>query len=53
MVDVDCAVGDAPCRTTNADLGFEIDEAEVIHSGRCPECVAATTTFDEKGTRAR
>lgn len=40
MVDVDCAVGAAPCLTPAADAGFEIDEAEVIYWGRCPECLA-------------
>ena len=44
MVDVDCAVGEAPCLTPAEDLGYEIDEAEVIYWGRCPECV------EEKGT---
>jgi Fur family ferric uptake transcriptional regulator len=41
MVDVDCAVGDTPCLTAADDAGYEIDEAEVIYWGRCPECVAA------------
>ena len=41
MVDVDCAVGDAPCLTAADDSGYEIDEAEVIYWGRCPQCVAA------------
>lgn len=36
--DVDCAVGFAPCLTAADDKGFEIDEAEVIYWGRCPEC---------------
>jgi Fe2+ or Zn2+ uptake regulation protein len=40
MVDVDCAVGDAPCLTAADDAGYEIDEAEVIYWGRCRECVA-------------
>ena len=40
MVDVDCAVGAAPCLTPADDSGFEIDEAEVIYWGRCPECLA-------------
>ena len=48
--DVDCAVGSAPCLTAADDSGFEIDEAEVIYWGRCPECVAAT---DEQPKRAR
>ena len=42
MDDVDCAVGDAPCLTAADDLGYEIDEAEVIYWGHCPECAAAT-----------
>jgi Fur family transcriptional regulator, stress-responsive regulator len=40
MVDVDCAVGDTPCLTAANDSGYEIDEAEVVYWGRCPECVA-------------
>jgi Fe2+ or Zn2+ uptake regulation protein len=43
MVDVDCAVGETPCLTAADDSGYEIDEAEVIYWGRCPECVAATS----------
>jgi Fur family ferric uptake transcriptional regulator len=41
MVDVDCAVGYTPCLTAADGSGYEIDEAEVIFWGRCPECVAA------------
>jgi Fur family ferric uptake transcriptional regulator len=40
MADVDCAVGSAPCLTAADDAGFEIDEAEVIYWGRCPECAS-------------
>lgn len=36
--DVDCAVGFAPCLTAVDDMGYEIDEAEVIYWGRCPRC---------------
>ncbi len=43
MVDVDCAVGYTPCLTAADDWGYEIDEAEVIYWGRCPECVEATS----------
>ena len=39
-VDVDCAVGETPCLTAAADSGFQIDEAEVIYWGSCPECLA-------------
>ena len=38
--DVDCAVGYTPCLTASNDLGFEIDEAEVVYWGRCPDCRA-------------
>jgi Fur family transcriptional regulator, stress-responsive regulator len=41
MVDVDCAVGDTPCLTAADDSGYEVDEAEVVYWGRCPECAAA------------
>jgi Fur family transcriptional regulator, stress-responsive regulator len=40
MGDVDCAVGHAPCLTAADDLGYQIDEAEVIYWGRCPDCAA-------------
>ena len=36
--DVDCAVGAAPCLTAADDRGYQIDEAEVIYWGRCPDC---------------
>ena len=42
MGDVDCAVGHAPCLTAADDLGYEINEAEVIYWGHCPDCVAAS-----------
>ncbi|MFK4106129.1 Fur family transcriptional regulator [Streptomyces sp. NPDC019531] len=38
VVDVDCAVGHAPCLTASDDRGFSIDEAEVIFWGLCPDC---------------
>lgn len=38
VVDVDCAVGFAPCLTAANSMGFEIDEAEVAYWGRCPDC---------------
>jgi Fe2+ or Zn2+ uptake regulation protein len=43
MVDVDCAVGAAPCLTAANDAGYEIDEAEVIYWGCCPGCRVHTT----------
>jgi Fur family ferric uptake transcriptional regulator len=39
VVDVDCAVGKAPCLTAHDDNGYQIDEAEVAYWGRCPECL--------------
>ena len=41
MFDIDCAVGDTPCLTPDDDHGFDIDEAEVVYWGRCPQCRAA------------
>lgn len=38
VADVDCAVGEAPCLTASDDLGFDVDEAEVIFWGLCPDC---------------
>jgi Fe2+ or Zn2+ uptake regulation protein len=47
MVDVDCAVGYTPCLTAADGAGYEIDEAEVIFWGRCPDCTNKT----KKATR--
>jgi Fur family ferric uptake transcriptional regulator len=44
MVDVDCAVGYTPCLTAADDSAYEIDEAEVIYWGRCPDCVASAAS---------
>ncbi|HEX5110935.1 MAG TPA: Fur family transcriptional regulator [Vicinamibacterales bacterium] len=44
VVDVDCAVGTAPCLTAAEDMGYEIDEAEVAYWGRCPDCQAQDRT---------
>lgn len=38
VVDVDCAVGHAPCLTPGATSGFAIDEAEVTYWGTCGDC---------------
>jgi Fur family transcriptional regulator, stress-responsive regulator len=48
VVDVDCAVGSAPCLAASDVSGYEIDEAEVAYWGRCPECVAKS----RRGSRA-
>ena len=41
IADVDSAVGETPCLTPPGDLGFAIDDTEVIFWGRCPACTAA------------
>ena len=45
VADVDCAVGEAPCLTASNDHGFEIDEAEVIYWGLCPDCSTARSSW--------
>jgi Fur family ferric uptake transcriptional regulator len=40
MVDVDCAVGTAPCLTASEHHGYAIDEAEVVYLGLCPKCAS-------------
>jgi Fur family transcriptional regulator, stress-responsive regulator len=45
-VDVDCAVGTAPCLTAADAAGFEIEEAEVIYWGRCRDCATAAGEQD-------
>jgi len=38
VVDIDCAVGKAPCLKADHDHGYDIDEAEVTYWGICPSC---------------
>ena len=52
VVDVECAVGDAPCLTAADNRGYEIDEAEIAYWGRCPDCVALSRTSAREGIRA-
>ncbi len=47
--DIDCVVGTAPCLEASDDLGFVIDEAEIVFWGRCADCLPATAT--PTGTR--
>jgi len=51
-VDVDCAVGSAPCLTAADGKGYEIDEAEVAYWGRCPDCVAQSRASSRRPTNA-
>ena len=43
LVDVDCAVGEAPCLTPSDAWHFDVHEAEVIFWGTCPECRSAVS----------
>lgn len=38
IIDVDCAVGAAPCLTAADAAGYTVDEAEVTFWGTCPTC---------------
>ncbi|MGL5828445.1 MAG: Fur family transcriptional regulator [Angustibacter sp.] len=38
IVDVDCAMGEAPCLTADSDFGFAVESAEVNYWGLCPNC---------------
>jgi Fur family ferric uptake transcriptional regulator len=53
IADVDCAVGDTPCLTASDGSGYEIDEAEVIYWGRCPECASSRSTTTQRQGRDR
>ena len=42
LIDIDCAIGEAPCLVADQDHGFIIDEAEVTYWGVCPNCQKAS-----------
>jgi Fe2+ or Zn2+ uptake regulation protein len=44
--DVDAAIGAQPCLTAAEELGFAVDEAEVVFWGVCPACKAAESSAD-------
>lgn len=44
IVDVECAVGHAPCLTPSDAHGFVVDEAEVVYWGTCSDCTARRTS---------
>lgn len=44
VVDVDCSVGSSPCLTPAKEMGFDVDEAEVIYWGHCPDCRSGSRT---------
>lgn len=47
-VDIDCAVGHAPCLEPAQDHGFVIDEAEVVYWGLCPQCQSSSEPSTEQ-----
>jgi Fur family ferric uptake transcriptional regulator len=51
IADVDCAVGEAPCLVASDDGGFQIEEAEVIYWGHCPECAISNQVRAERQGR--
>lgn len=48
VVDIDCAVGAAPCLAAVEHKGYEIDEAEVAYWGRCPDCLSKSRKTSRK-----
>jgi len=52
VVDVDCAVGAAPCLTAPDAEGFSVEEAEVVFWGSCSACREEHVT-DEVAPRRR
>jgi Fur family transcriptional regulator, stress-responsive regulator len=52
VVDVDCAVGSAPCLTASDDHGYDIDEADVAYWGLCPECQVVNSALGSAESRA-
>jgi Fe2+ or Zn2+ uptake regulation protein len=42
--DVDCVIGVQPCLAPAEDMGFAVDEAEVVFWGACPACKAADSS---------
>jgi Fur family transcriptional regulator, stress-responsive regulator len=52
VVDIDCAVGTAPCLTPLDDRGYQVDEAEVAYWGRCPDCLQQSRTSSPAVSRS-
>jgi Fur family transcriptional regulator, stress-responsive regulator len=53
VVDIECAVGAAPCLTAADDKGYEIDEAEIAYWGRCPDCLTKPRSPSRAGPTPR
>jgi Fur family transcriptional regulator, stress-responsive regulator len=52
VVDIDCAVGTAPCLTPLDDRGYQVDDAEVAYWGRCPDCLEQSRTSSPAVSRS-
>lgn len=53
LVDVPCAVGEAPCLTPSHGHGFEVEVADVLYSGLCSDCRAAGPPQHEDHTHTK
>jgi len=51
VLDVDCAVGAAPCLEPSQAHGFSVDQAEVTFWGLCPACQSGPTPTPTEGER--
>ncbi|GAA2074920.1 Fur family transcriptional regulator [Actinomadura alba] len=50
--DVDCAVGYAPCLEPVSDAGYQVEQADVMYWGICPDCQGAARESEPGGKRA-
>jgi Fur family ferric uptake transcriptional regulator len=50
---IDCAVAAAPCLSPSDEQGYQVDEAEVIFWGRCPDCQPRSRRASHSTPRAR
>jgi Fur family transcriptional regulator, stress-responsive regulator len=48
--DVDCVVGARPCLNPVNEHGYQLEEAEVVFWGRCPECGALNSDDERQAT---
>jgi Fe2+ or Zn2+ uptake regulation protein len=48
ITDVDCVQGQAPCLEPIDNAGYQVDEADVIFWGMCPDC-QPTATHSQAG----
>jgi Fur family ferric uptake transcriptional regulator len=47
VTDVDCVAGMAPCLDPVDDAGYQVDEADVIFWGTCPDCQRTHSHLDQ------